>query len=237
VYAGGAFTTADGTAANRIAKWTGTAWSAVSSGMNSIVYALAVSGTNVYAAGGFSTAGGTTANHIAKWNGTSWSAVGSGFNNLVYALAASGSSVYAGGFFTPVGGSTANYIAKWNGTTWSQLGSGMNGGVSALALAPGELYAGGTFTTAGGKASAYVAKAIVTDGFWWSIQHGVPGQNTNTLTFIGIPTCQYTILFATNLTTSPWLPFSTNVPDVYGFATVQDPSATATQRFYRLITP
>src|SRR5204863_176191 len=50
-------TTAGGTPANYIAKWNGTSWSALGSGMNSSVYALSLSGTNVYAGGLFTTAG------------------------------------------------------------------------------------------------------------------------------------------------------------------------------------
>ena len=34
LYAGGSFTTAGGSAANRIAKWNGSGWSALGSGMN-----------------------------------------------------------------------------------------------------------------------------------------------------------------------------------------------------------
>ncbi len=45
LYAGGEFTTAGGMAANHIAKWNGTIWSALGSGMNNDVYALAVDGS------------------------------------------------------------------------------------------------------------------------------------------------------------------------------------------------
>src|SRR5439155_1362933 len=96
LYIGGDFTVAGGVIANRI----GSSWSALGSGMNSTVYALAVSGSNVYAGGVFTTAGGSAANLIAKWNGSSWSALGSGMNIPVRALAVSGSDVYAGGDFT-----------------------------------------------------------------------------------------------------------------------------------------
>ena len=78
LYAGGYFTTAGGAAANYVAKWNGSAWSALGSGMNNYVYALAVSGSDLYAGGDFTTAGGSTANHIAKWNGSAWSALGQG---------------------------------------------------------------------------------------------------------------------------------------------------------------
>jgi hypothetical protein len=147
-----------------IAKWDGSSWSALGSGLSTVVAALAVSDSHVYA-GGFL----TTANHIAKWDGSSWSALGSGIGRLfpaVYALAASGNDVYVGGSFTTAtnNGSVVvnvNCIAKWNGSDWRALGSGMNGGVRALAVSGNDLYAGGGFTTAGGKVSPYLARAYL----------------------------------------------------------------------------
>jgi hypothetical protein len=126
--------------------------------MNSVVRALAVSGSDVYAGGKFTNAGGSAANSIAKWDGSSWSALGSGMNGLVSALAVSGSNIYAGGDFTTAGGSPANYIAEWNGSSWSALGSGMNSVVRALAVSGSDVYAGGYFTTAGGSPANHIAK-------------------------------------------------------------------------------
>jgi len=80
VYAGDRFTTAGGSAANYIAKWDGSSWTAVGSGMKSNVLALAVSGSDLYAGGVFRTASGSTANYIAKWNGNNWTALGSGID-------------------------------------------------------------------------------------------------------------------------------------------------------------
>src|SRR5882672_10847129 len=166
--------TAGGTAANYIAKWDGSSWSALGSGFSgpcftcTEVVALAVSGSDLYAGGIFTAAGGTAANYIAKWNGSSWSALGSalgsGVNGSVAALAVSGSDLYAGGYFTTAGGSAANHIAKWNGSSWSALGSGIeqSGGgyivVLALAVSGNDLYAGGGFTTAGGSEANHIAK-------------------------------------------------------------------------------
>jgi hypothetical protein len=114
LYAGGDFTDAEGTSANYIAKWNGSAWSALGSGMNSYVYALAVDGNgNVYAGGYFTTAGGTSANYIAKWNGSAWSSLGSGMDKSVHALAVDGTgNLYAGGDFSVAGTTMSPYVAK-----------------------------------------------------------------------------------------------------------------------------
>jgi len=163
-----------------IAKWNGSNWSALGSGVNGYgVYALAMSGSDLYAGGRFTTAGDSVAGFIAKWNGSSWSPLGLGMNWVVYALAVSGSDLYAGGGFTRAGDSVANYIAKWNGSSWSALGMGMDGVqypyVYALAVSVNDLYAGGDFPTAGGSVANYIAKW---DGSSWSaLGSGMGGAN------------------------------------------------------------
>ncbi len=159
LYVGGAFTTAGGVSANKIAKWNGTNWSALGSGMNSTVYALTAIGTDLYAGGFFSSAGGVSASRIAKWNGTSWSALGSGMDSTVSCPNGDRRRpVCRRGSFTTAGGVPASRIAKWNGTGWSALGSGVNNQVNALAVIGADLYAGGFFTTAGGKLSSRIAQ-------------------------------------------------------------------------------
>jgi hypothetical protein len=187
LYAGGAFTTAGGTPANWIAKWDGSTWSALGSGVDGSfgVRALAVwddgSGEALYAGGQISTAGGTPANRIAKWDGSTWSALGSGMDGFgVLALTVyddgGGEALYAGGEFTTAGGTPASNIAKWDGSTWSALGSGTNSAIRDLTVyddGSGEaLYAGGAFLTAGGMSSAHFAEwacgansQIFSDGF------------------------------------------------------------------------
>jgi len=166
LYVSGNFTKVGGVSANGIAKWDGTKWSALGSGIDGISV-LAVSGTTLYAGGKFTTAGGTPANNIARWDGTKWSALGSGLNDWVSALAVSATTLYAGGYFTMAGGTPANNIARWDGTRWSALGAGIkNGYVRALAVSGTTLYAGGDFETAGSaRGTSYIAKW---DGTRWS---------------------------------------------------------------------
>src|SRR5208337_2544152 len=89
-------------------------WMALSSGMNSRVFALAVSGTDLYAGGQFTMAGGVPVNRIARWNGSTWSALGSGMNGTVYSIVVSGTNLYAAGNFTSAGGVPANGVAQCN---------------------------------------------------------------------------------------------------------------------------
>ena len=66
VYAGGQFTTAGDSTATNIAKWNGSSWTALGSGMSFTVSALAVSGSDLYAGGPFTTAGGKVSAYIAR---------------------------------------------------------------------------------------------------------------------------------------------------------------------------
>jgi len=105
--------------ANYIAKWNGSSWSALGSGVGGYsVTAIAISGSDVYVGGSFTAAGGVPANYIAKWNGSSWSALGSGVSggsfDQVKAIAISGSDVYVGGTFTTAGVNVSNHFGIWH---------------------------------------------------------------------------------------------------------------------------
>jgi hypothetical protein len=166
LYVGGGFTFIGTVSANAIAKWNGSAWSALGSGMpDGAVVCLAIIGTNLYAGGEFTTAGEVSAHNIAQWDGSAWSALGEGMNAMVYEMAVSGTNLYAGGYFTTAGGVMANYIARWDGSVWSPLGEGMNNRVYAVEASGANVYAGGDFTTAGGAPANHVAQW---DGSGWS---------------------------------------------------------------------
>jgi len=203
LYAGGVFTSAGGVAANGVAKWDGSGWSALSgpsgNGVDSAIYALTAwddgGGIALYAGGQFTTAGGVAANNVAKWSGAAWSALtgptGTGVDNAVYALTTwddgSGDALYAGGQFIAAGGVSAGRVARWDGSTWSPLagplGAGLNGPVNVLTVydngSGSALYAGGNFWSAGGVA---VNDLAMWDGGAWAAVPGASGTEWN-----GIP--------------------------------------------------
>jgi hypothetical protein len=130
-------------------------WSALGTGINGQVRAIAISGNDVYVGGMFNSAGTCTTgcNNIAKWNMTTatWSALGTGVDGEVLAIAIHSGLVYVGGAFGSAGLVSANRIAVWDGSTWSALGAGVNGTVLTLAMSGDVVYAGGDFTQAGGS--------------------------------------------------------------------------------------
>jgi trimeric autotransporter adhesin len=183
LFVGGDFTTAGGVPAVGVAKWNGTSWSALGTGLSAqaTVACLAVhddgAGPALYVGGSFSTAGGQAVNGLARWNGQQWSAVGNGVSGYIGALlsfdSGSGPTLYAGGSFTFAGAAPLVCIASWNGSQWSGLGSGLEGHpnrtVNALCAhddgGGAQLYVGGFFWTAGGQSAYSIARW---DGNAWS---------------------------------------------------------------------
>jgi len=195
LYATGCFPRAGTVAAANIAKWNGTTWSALGSGLGNCGLALAAfdSGTGpaLYAGGVFTNAGGSVVNRIARWSGTTWSALASGIGtgssihdvqSLVALDDGTGPALYVGGTFPSASGVPANSIARWNGTSWSALGTGFQGlnfpDVTALAAyddgAGPRLYTGGTIVTAGGSPVSNMARWDPTTG-WSAVGGGVAG--------------------------------------------------------------
>ena len=187
LFAGGRFTVAGGLAANYIARWDGTTWQALGSGMDAFVFALAFGAEgSLYAGGRFITAGEVVTGYIARWDqaASSWRPLlmGSGMTGPVYALVVGpDGSLYAGGDFITAGAVAAKDIARWDPTTssWQSLGSGTDDSVHALAFGPdGSLYAGGHFTTVGGVAANNIARW---DGAaWHPLGSGISGTSPPT---------------------------------------------------------
>jgi trimeric autotransporter adhesin len=116
--------------ADHVARWNGSAWSAL--GANSggtdgwlpataFIYAIAAKDSQVVVTGSFQNAGGNPlADDIANFDGTAWAPVGSnGAGNGPWignglAVAIVGQDIYAGGSFTSAGGDPlASYVARF----------------------------------------------------------------------------------------------------------------------------
>jgi hypothetical protein len=184
MYVAGDFTSIGGVAANRIAKWDGTRWASLGSGLDGSAYSIAISGSNVIVGGSFTTAGGSSANRIARWNGSSWSSYGTGADETVWSVEVIGSDVFAAGEFTNIGGNAANRIARWNGTSWSAMGTGANAPVYTLKSVGTKLYVGGSFSSAGGAPSTS-GIASWESGTWSSLATGLNAGEVYALANIG----------------------------------------------------
>ena len=120
-YVGGWFdwaTNPDGTVvkAERIAKWDGTTWSALGTGVSGTiipsVYTIENIDGQIYAGGNFLAAGKASSRYVARWDGKEWHPLAVGVNDRVYKLAAQGQYLYLGGMFTRAGGLGTYFYGK-----------------------------------------------------------------------------------------------------------------------------
>lgn len=135
---GGVFTNMCGVAGtSRIARWNGTEWSALGSGLSGTVDALARMPNGDIIAGGFFTAAlGTTpaANRIARWDGTAWHALGGGLDAPVDALGVTPDGVlWVGGRFALADGKASAFLARWTCGAAAAAGACCTGTVCAIA--------------------------------------------------------------------------------------------------------
>lgn len=179
LYVAGEFAKAGTVAANNIARWNGSQWSALGSGVSAgsgcceRIYALAALGGALYAGGEFGGAGGKVTPYLAKWEGGQWSAVGGGVDDIVRGLAATDGLLVAVGDFDEAGGLAVNRIAAWDGAAWGALGLGVaRFNIGSLPAAPdavavdaaGRVFIGGNFNRVGGMPANNIA---MWDGSRW----------------------------------------------------------------------
>jgi len=161
IYIGGNFDNWNGIAnADNIVRYnklTGV-YSAMGSGVNDNVYALAIAPNgDLYIGGAFIDATPSGAGDcIVGWNGSSYFDVGvpSGTPlSSVRALAFDNlGNLYIGGVFTNWGVICAacDNIVMWNGSTYSALSSGLNGSVFSIKVrSDNTIFIGGSFTNVG----------------------------------------------------------------------------------------
>lgn len=184
LYVGGSFGSAGEVVVHNVARWDGSAWSALigagGTGVLGGVSAFEVfddgRGNALYVGGLLLTAGGVLVDRIARWDGHDWSALvgsaGTGLSVLdVNAMTVfddgAGPALYVGGEFHLAGGVLSPGLARWDGDEWSPvIGSGEPGfaprtvySVTTFDDGTGPaVWAGGDFAFAGGIPSSYVGK-------------------------------------------------------------------------------
>src|SRR5450759_2412429 len=118
LFAGGDFTNAGGSHANRVAQWNGTSWFALGAGADKTVNALAWVNGVLFMGGSFTNAGGAGIVALARWDGAHWTALGLGLGPAssasVSGLAVSGADLIVGGSFAQAGGRTAGSYGVWH---------------------------------------------------------------------------------------------------------------------------
>lgn len=179
--AGGDFASAGGVSASLVARWNGSAWSAIGSGasplgaVNNYVSAVVAMPNGDLVVGGGAVLGGSGCgpipgmfSNVARWDGVSWSQLSTGMDGSVNALAAlPGGDLLAGGGFSIAGTVPVAAVARWNGTAWLQVGAaGIQGVARMLTTLPnGDLIAGGGLSGAGTVLTNWIARW---DGASWS---------------------------------------------------------------------
>ena len=163
LYVAGRFGGAGGVASEWIARWNGTSWNSLGTGINGEVGGLGIwdngSGPKLYVSGAMTMAGGVPVSKIAIWDGASWSpfpVTGTqGFSTTIPFDDGSGQALYmnsglnfGGGFVGPL---------RYHGTHFTALGKGVQGSIYDMAVyddgSPGapHLYVVGDFLTVGGQ--------------------------------------------------------------------------------------
>ena len=184
LYAGGTFSEAGGVKAKNIAKWNGSKWSALGTGMDFPVYSLLVNQAGKLIAGGsFKKAGGNITQYIAEWNGKYWMKLGSevfyGGSGVETLEEDKYGILYAGGGFYSDGGVLENF-GKWDGYNWSPEGAKEFKTIKAIAVdSTGALYKGGSQTLKKWDGIIWSNLGVGLDGASWIVHDMVVDSKDN----------------------------------------------------------
>jgi hypothetical protein len=195
IWVAGGYDLAAKTGSTTLAKWDGSGWTPIVTGIRGTINALLFDGGELYAGGQFSLIGGHNVGNIAKLDiaNNSWSALDLGVTTPdplivagVSALALHGRDLYVGGAFQQIGSAhaPASNLARWNldEGKWYPMENDFSGTVRALAFSPaGELFAGGSFS-AGDRSHSKLARW---DGARWSSVGGGVNDDVDALLFVG----------------------------------------------------
>lgn len=171
----GSFTTVNGQTMLRAARYDGSSWSALGSGLSSFFNPIAWTSTvlangDLVVGGRIESAGGRVVANVARWDGAAWHGFGTGVEGSVGAIAVlPGGDVVASGSFQYAGDQPLAGIGRWDGARWQPLASGLPFAARALAVLPnGDLVS--SVSPFGGCMARW-------DGTAWSpMAQGIPGE-------------------------------------------------------------
>lgn len=167
LYVGGTFTSVSSVSNTAyIARWDGSAFTALSTGLDNDVYALAADPNgHIFLGGVFDDAGGVTVSEIAEWNGTTFLDMNGGasgdpvVNDLV--VGGNGVLIIGGSFLSSMGGVGVTRLAFWNGTTYYPPDFNLNVSLKSFTLGGKyDLIAGG----ANGNWATSVKTTVINNG-------------------------------------------------------------------------
>lgn len=165
--AGGTFTDAGGALANRVARWNGTIWQPLGTGLGGPVDTLLpLANGDLVVGGSFSSAGGLPANGLARWNGSTWAPLGPGSPQVADLTMAPNGDVVVVGAFVSLGAEAAQSVARFTTTcpaTAVASGAGCTGSGGTNTLVAQSLpWLGSTFrSVANGLAASSLAVHVL----------------------------------------------------------------------------
>jgi len=168
----------------KIARWNGTQWlplgtGVLGAGIYEVRSVLVTSAGDLIAGGTFSYAGSLPALNVARWDGTAWSPLGAGLDGVVHVFAEMpNGDVLAGGSFRTEANSPITTLARWDGNAWQAIPDAPSGSGAQIRsmewIDDHRLVVGGEFTQAGSTAAHNIA---MWDGTNWSaLDEGVDGD-------------------------------------------------------------
>ncbi|MFN8166278.1 MAG: hypothetical protein U0X76_08945 [Bacteroidia bacterium] len=143
-YIGGDFNAVDGIPCAGVAKFDGTNWTALGTGITGTIIGMKWIGSDLYVVGYIQNAGGVPVNNIAKWDGNSWSSVGQGLPYVIREIENFQNKIYVTGF--PPYNSTT-YLACFDGTNWNPNLGTFDRNVVGLVEYDNQLLIHGNFST------------------------------------------------------------------------------------------
>jgi hypothetical protein len=155
LYAGGLLTSAGPVPAVSVARWNGSTWTPLGSGVTGSVLCLTVFDDGggrpaLFAGGGFPpfpVSGGS--NGIARWDGSSWFIGSNWVVGNIRELAThddgTGPSLFVGGNFTMIGGIATTGIARWNCGSYISVSASQTSPVAPVFVSNANLTPGNEY--------------------------------------------------------------------------------------------